>query len=324
MGNGRYHGKQKERIRRVGGITVHINREDLRILKNRCRRWGTRMIRRMCVDRPRIIVSMTSYPARINTVHMAIRSLLAQKMLPDCVVLWLCESDFPNREADLPESLLEILSKDVQIRWVREDLRPHKKYYWALQEYRDDYVIIVDDDLLYRNSMIGDLMKTHKIFPNAVVAARTHLITFDQHGRVLPYEQWVYEAPHYHHALVGKASRRLFATNGAGTLYPPQVHMPQETFNMADIQRLCLTADDLWLKVMQLRVDIPVVAATDDQLLRYVPGTQGEEALCHENTENGANNVILAAILDALRTDYGWTRQFAEMVWDPTLDEYVK
>lgn len=93
---------------------------------------------------------------------------------------------------------------------------------------------------------------------------------------------------------------------------------------MADIQRLCLTADDLWLKVMQLRADIPVVAATDDQLLRYVPGTQGEEALCHENTENGANNVILAAILDALRTDYGWTGQFAEMVWDPTLDEYVK
>lgn len=66
----------------------------LRVKKNKLRRAGTHVLRAMKRRHPQIIVSMTSYPARINTVHLAIRSLLAQKVLPDKIVLWLCKSDF--------------------------------------------------------------------------------------------------------------------------------------------------------------------------------------------------------------------------------------
>lgn len=75
-----------------------------RVKKNKLRRAGTHVLRTVKHRRPRIIVSMTSYPARINTVHLAIRSLLAQKVLPDKIVLWLCKSDFPNREAICPKA----------------------------------------------------------------------------------------------------------------------------------------------------------------------------------------------------------------------------
>lgn len=98
--------------------------------KNKLRRAGTHLAR-VFRRHPRIIVSMTSYPARINTVHFAIRTLLAQKRLPDKIILWLCESDFPNREDDLPESLKDVLWHDVEVRWVNNDLKPHKKYYWG-------------------------------------------------------------------------------------------------------------------------------------------------------------------------------------------------
>lgn len=54
----------------------------LRVKKNKLRRAGTHVLRAMKRRHPRIIVSMTSYPARINTVHLAIRSLLAQKYCP--------------------------------------------------------------------------------------------------------------------------------------------------------------------------------------------------------------------------------------------------
>ena len=97
----------------------------LRVKKNKLRRAGTHVLRAMKRRHPRIIVSMTSYPARINTVHLAIRSLLAQKVLPDKIVLWLCKSDFPNRETDLPQTLRDVLWHDVEIRWVNEDLKPH-------------------------------------------------------------------------------------------------------------------------------------------------------------------------------------------------------
>ncbi len=159
-----------------------------RVKKNRLRRAGTHVLRVVKHRRPRIIVSMTSYPARINTVHLAIRSLLAQKVLPDKIVLWLCKSDFPNREADLPQSLRDVLWHDVEVRWVDDDLKPHKKYFWALQEFPDDYVITTDDDLLYRNTMIGDLLAAHEAHPHAVAAVRTHLIMFNEDGSRTNYE----------------------------------------------------------------------------------------------------------------------------------------
>lgn len=300
----------------------------MRVKKNQLRRWGTRLARSLKrvlkSGSPRIVVSLTSYPARINTVHLAIRSLLAQKTLPDKVVLWLCKADFPNREQDLPQSLRDVLARDVEVRWVDVDLKPHKKYFWALQEFANDHVITVDDDLIYRNTMIGDLMAMHVAHPHAVVASRTHLIMFNADGSCKPYEQWIYEAPHYHPALVGVESKRLFATNGAGTLYPAGIGMPAKTFDADDVRRLCLTADDLWLKVMQLKGGIAVVAATGDQLLEYVPGTQGEEALCHQNTENGVNNTVLAAILDGLAAEGELGEPFATAVRDDSLDALVE
>lgn len=267
--------------------------------RNRVRRLGTRIGR--CINprrgrHPKIIVSMTSYPARVATVHESIQSLLAQKTLPDKVILWLCESDFPNKEKDLPSSLLDMTWFDVEIKWVKDDLKPHKKYFWAFQEYPDDYVITVDDDLIYRNTMINELIAMHKRFPDAVIASRTHLITFNEDGSRKKYEDWDYEAPHYRPELVGVPSMRLFATTGAGTLFVPRL-IPKETLNKQEILELCPTTDDIWLKIAEAKIGIPVVAATADQLLHYVPGTQGEEALCHVNTESGGNDVVLARIL---------------------------
>lgn len=82
---------------------------------------------RTCVaGERRVIVTLTSYPPRMNTIWMTLRSIFSQSRLPDKVVLYLAKSDFPNREADLPDSLKEMLWNDFEIRWVDEDLKPHK------------------------------------------------------------------------------------------------------------------------------------------------------------------------------------------------------
>lgn len=290
--------------------------------KNRIRRIITHCSRRIRGKRKdgRIVVSLTSYPARIATVSESIHSLLSQSVLPDVIVLWLCRSDFPHGISDLPGSLRRMLASDIQVRWVNDDLKPHKKYFWALQEYSKDNVIIVDDDLIYRDTMIADLLAMHERHPGCIVASRAHLIMFDAKGQCLPYQQWIYEAPHYYHTLVGKPSMRLFATNGAGTLYPPEVNMPEQTFDADRIRRLCLTADDLWLKAMQVIAGVRVVAATDDELLTYVPGTQGEEALCHQNTENGANDLFQSRILADLHQRGLLSSSFSRLVADSRLD----
>ena len=53
----------------------------------------------------RIIVSLTSYPPRINSVHKVIESLYRQTVPADEIVLYLSLDEFPETKQDLPETL---------------------------------------------------------------------------------------------------------------------------------------------------------------------------------------------------------------------------
>ena len=268
-----------------------------------------------------VVVTLTSYPPRIETAWRSIRSIFGQSYLPDKIVLYLAKSDFPNRERDLPQSLLSMLWHDFEIRWVDEDLKPHKKYYWAFRDFRDSLVVTIDDDLVYRRTMVQELVENFSKHPDAVIASRTHLIMFNEDGSVKPYDQWIYEAPYYHPALVGIPSMRLFATTGAGTLFDPSL-FPELTFDSDLIKRHCLVADDVWLKAVEVIAGIPVVAVTSEQLLEYVPDTQ-EIALCHVNTEAGGNDLIMSSLLGELKERGLLPASFAELVQDQSLDRLL-
>ena len=73
--------------------------------------------------------------------------------------------------------------------------------------------------------------------------------------------------------------------------------MPEETFDAATILDICPTADDLWLKAAQTYANIPVVAATQNQFLDYIPNTQ-DCALCLQNLDGGGNDPMFQAALD--------------------------
>lgn len=61
----------------------------------------------------RVIVSMTSYPARISNVEKSIYLLLTKQIRkPDEIHLWLAEPEFPNKEKDLPQDLQAMLNVD--------------------------------------------------------------------------------------------------------------------------------------------------------------------------------------------------------------------
>lgn len=286
--------------------------------KNLLRRRVTHLARKF-KRQPRIIATLTSYPARINTAHLAIQSLLAQYYLPDLIILWLCVDEFPNREADLPTELRTQLAHDVQIRWVDRDLKPHKKYFWAMREFPNDIIITFDDDLIYRPDAIAELMASFHRYPHAVSALRTNLITFGPDGTRRPYHEWIYEVGHFHPQLKGACSHRLFATTGAGTLFPPHI-LPRETFDEQTIRKLCPIADDLWLKVAELYADIPVAAASIQQLLVYIPGTQ-DVALCLQNIDAGKNDKQLEAVFGYFNTLAG--KNLAECLHDGSLDKLM-
>ena len=52
----------------------------------------------------KVIVSLTSYPKRINTVWITIETLLRQSFKPDKIILWLATDQFDGIES-LPTEL---------------------------------------------------------------------------------------------------------------------------------------------------------------------------------------------------------------------------
>lgn len=238
----------------------------------------------------KVIVSLTSFPARIHTVSLTIRSLLEQSYKDMQVILWLAKEQFPHLEQDLPKELIQLLEcKEFSIRWC-DDLRPHKKYFYAMQEFPDNPIITVDDDAIYSSNTVQQLVESYCQFPFAVSALRVHRIRLTEEGEIAPYRYWEREIKN-----VGVPSLALCATGISGILYPPHI-LPKETFNKERIKELCLNADDLWLKTMELINNVPVVLAASVAKPEEIPTSQ-DVALWRENDKNGANDYQLQKLI---------------------------
>ena len=203
-----------------------------------------------------VIVSLTSFPARINNVWMVVDSICRQKMRPASINLYLAEEEFPNKDKDLPHNLKRYRKYGLRIVWVADNLKPHKKYYYAFQEFPDKAIITIDDDIYYRDDVITRLWNISKKNKNTVCANRVTPI-LDNEQKLLNYNEWgkgIEVKP-------GKTFNYL-AIGTCGIFYPPKVLRNSEVFNLDSIYRNCLRADDLWLKCHEILNNIPV--ATGD------------------------------------------------------------
>lgn len=247
------------------------------------------------VSKPKVIVSMASYPPRIDTVEQSIRSVLDQDTEFDKLILWLASCEFPQKEGDLPKGLLAIRDKRFEIGWADRNLGPHNKYYWTMRRYPESIVITVDDDLLYSPELVGNLIDRHHDYPRAIIAARTHLMMVRDDGSLLPYASWVKEQSF----LLGSPSLALFSTNGAGSLFPPGC-FDVSSIDLDELEAACLQADDIWLKKMGLDRRIPVVASSPLPL-GHVEGTQESGLWVTVNSKGGNDRAIEAIQPSALR-----------------------
>lgn len=231
-----------------------------------------------------IIVSLTSFPDRMNTIHMCLRSLLSQKMKPDKIILYLSKEQFENTE--IPKKVLNLKQYGLQIDFC-EDLKPHKKYFYAMQEYPKDIVITVDDDVFYRSNLIRDLVEEHKKRKEEIICTRAHKMKF-VNGKLLPYKEWDYET-----IDIQESSHYLMATGVGGVLYPPEI-LPAYTFDKDKIIKLCLFADDVWLKAVEIKAGKKVYAIPATKT-KYVVGIWGSEqvALNHSNVGENKNDQFI-------------------------------
>lgn len=230
----------------------------------------------------RIIVSLTTYPARISTVWITIASLLAQTMKPYKVILWLAEEQFPEHK--IPKRLEKMKQRGLEIRFC-EDLKPHKKYYYAMQEYPDYYIITSDDDTFYPENHIERLWDGHKKYPDDIICQWSHQIGFTEQGEFQPYNEWTDNTE-------DNPSYLTLAVGCGGVLYPPGCLSP-EAFDMQKIIKYALCADDLWLKCMEVLNDWKVVNCNQIAMTYFNIVSTMKSGLWTHNTGKNRNNDIV-------------------------------
>ncbi|GAB5565092.1 MAG: glycosyl transferase [Winogradskyella sp.] len=192
-------------------------------------------------ERIPVIVSLTTIPSRIGTLHLTIRSILNQNVLPKKVVLWLNDS----YEGKIPKKLKKLIGDTFEVRYSPYTFS-HRKLIHSIDTFPNDIIITCDDDLIYEPTSISQLYKEHLENPNAVIGNRCRCITYDDNGEVLPYLNW----PFY---KKGKThNKNLYSPVGAFlVLYPPNALYKQ--YNDIDlINKLAPKSDDLWFKAMAL------------------------------------------------------------------------
>lgn len=137
-----------------------------------------------------VIVSLTSFPKRIGEVWQVVECLKRQTLRPEKIILWLAKNQFP-REDSVPLSLRSRLDSLFEIRFVEEDIRSHKKYYYAFQEYPEKLILLVDDDIYYSPRMIEELYDSYiSQSGKRVICSYGSIIKYNQDGIRLPYSQW--------------------------------------------------------------------------------------------------------------------------------------
>ncbi len=212
----------------------------------------------------KLIISLTSYRPRFRFLHLTLKSLLEQTILPDVIALWVAESEI----GDLPESVLSLKDRITVI--PCEDLRSYKKIIPALDRYKNAYIINCDDDLYYPRDLFADLVCGAKKYKNCVVARVVHRFRHLSGGGIAPSIEWSFDVQD---DWARVPSSDIVPIGGGGILYPPGC-FHKDVSDVALFSRLCPTSDDLWLYVMtRLNGYLPVKVGSRMIPIAW-PGTQ--------------------------------------------------
>lgn len=248
----------------------------------------------MLNDEPRnekVIVTLTSFAQRLQSVFLVIESIAQQTMKPDEVVLWLSEDDFDDKK--LPITLKKLINRGLKVVYCK-DVGPHTKLIYAARQYPDDILITIDDDIIYPMDLIENLYRMYLENPKSICCNAAKLISFDSNNKILPYLKWETKNTQ------SKQTRNLLILGVNGVLYFPRC-FDNEVFNVSAFSQLCPKADDIWFRMMALKnnIDISITGSYPDLSYYFIPlDTSFINALSVSNDLGGGNDRQLKSVIE--------------------------
>ncbi len=193
-------------------------------------------------ERIDVIVSLTSFPTRINKVWLVIETILRQSVKPYKIILWLSKDQFANK-SQLPKRLLRLENRGLSIKLRDGDLRSFKKFYYNVIECENYPFITLDDDKLYYSDVIKSLYETSLSFPDCICCNHSRIYLSDGDD-ICRYKQWPINNKSIH-----QPEHNIIPIGVGGVLYPKNIFY-KDVADKEIFMNLCPTGDDLWLKVM--------------------------------------------------------------------------
>ena len=234
-----------------------------------------------------LIVSLTSYPARFDTLHLTLGCLLDQSVKADRTILWIAHQDIHT----LPRPVRELAERGLEIR-ACDDLRSFKKLVPALEAFPTAFIVTADDDIYYPRGWLKPLVSNAEA--GVVTCRRAHLIRRFSDGRLRPYLEWDFDTQE---TEAGKLSFDILPTTGAGVLYPPNSLHPS-VLDRDRFLNLCQDGDDLWFAwaARMAGSSFKKVGST----FRIVTWPRTQHSSLWESNRTGGNDRMIRALEDQL------------------------
>lgn len=184
-----------------------------------------------------LIVSLTSDPPRYATLHLTLRSLMRQDMMPDRIVLWIAR----GQDAALPSNVRNLIGHGIEMRTV-DDVRGYKKLVFALRTFPEAYIATADDGMFYKPQWLAELVAGLGGDDHVITCHRAHRVTRTPDGMVARYRDWAQDVQD---EGARQPSGDIVGAATGGILYPPG-SLHSEAIRRDLYQSHAPSADDLW------------------------------------------------------------------------------
>lgn len=238
-----------------------------------------------------IIVSMTSYPKRFDTLIEILNAVLNQTKKLDKICLTLSEEEVPEKENGIKKINIELfnflVNNNIEILWSKKNYRSYMKLIECLKKYPDDTIITLDDDCIYPKDHIENLVNASNKYPNVIISGFIRKY----------YINWITKKPHSYfftlHVLnkgEKTPSFKNYLLGISGVLYPPN-SLYKNAIDYGKAIKLCEYRDDIWFWFNAIRNNTKIYSLEKKaRIVRSAilnKNTNQSNALTYKKKKNG-------------------------------------
>jgi hypothetical protein len=230
-----------------------------------------------------VIISLTSFPKRFKYLHVNIRSLLANSVLPTKIILYLSKNEVDGVE--IPKRLMRLCSDRFEIKIVDVGYRSFSKLLHALSDYPDKNIMTVDDDIIYSCTFLKNFVPLVANPDARIISGRCKEILLND---AVPYNLWPFKVSGYGH--------NLLLLGYSGVVYKPGSLHPD--VNRHDIfSKFCAHNDDVWFTCLAK------MAGVTDFYCAGVNDKKNKDIYSY-HSEINVNNLSLENLHGRLETEF--------------------